>query len=209
MLLTLSIVTLAAVQGYTGTIVDERTTSAQTGSDLQVQFDSPVSEQQARNELMLAIQRAGDSDITDISSMTSVADIFTNPKSQNSLVRTWVLFDGHEDTLIWDTQTIPGDDIDAVVSKWSSGSFTAGSAAVDVFKDLEVGNTQTIEYTEYDFEIGADFEFIITTTVTESAIQYQGRHQWVPGLSSTEAEQAIVIGESTYRQLVGLSLIHI
>ena len=203
MLLTLSIVTLAAVQGYTGTIVDERTTSAQTGSDLQVQFDSPVTEQQARNELMLAIQRAGDSDITDISSMTSVADIFTNPKSQNSLVRTWVLFDGHEDTLIWDTQTIPGDDIDAVVSKWSSGSFTAGSAAVDVFKDLEVGNTQTIEYTEYDFEIGADFEFIITTTVTESAIQYQGRHQWIPGLSSTEAEQAIVIGESTYRQLVG------
>ncbi len=203
MLLTLSIVTLAAVQGYTGTIVDERTTSAQTGSDLQVQFDSPVSEQQARNELMLAIQRAGDSDITDISSMTSVADIFTNPKSQNSLVRTWVLFDGHENTLIWDTQTIPGDDIDAVVSKWSSGSFTAGSAAVDVFKDLEVGNTQTIEYTEYDFEIGADFEFIITTTVTESAIQYQGRHQWIPGLSSTEAEQAIVIGESTYRQLVG------
>ena len=203
MLLTLSIVTLAAVQGYTGTIVDERTTSAQTGSDLQVQFDSPVTEQQARNELMLAIQRSGDSDITDISSMTSVADIFTNPKSQNSLVRTWVLFDGHEDTLIWDTQTIPGDDIDAVVSEWSSGSFTAGSAAVDVFKDLEVGNTQTIEYTEYDFEIGADFEFIITTTVTESAIQYQGRHQWVPGLSSTEAEQAIVIGESTYRQLVG------
>ena len=203
MLLTLSIVTLAAVQGYTGTIVDERTTSAQTGSDLQVQFDSPVTEQQARNELMLAIQRAGDSDITDISSMTSVADIFTNPKSQNSLVRTWVLFDGHEDTLIWDTQTIPGDDIDAVVSEWSSGSFTAGSAAVDVFKDLEVGNTQTIEYTEYDFEIGADFEFIITTTVTESEIQYQGRHQWVPGLSSTEAEQAIVIGESTYRQLVG------
>ena len=203
MLLTLSIVTLAAVQGYTGTIVDERTTSAQTGSDLQVQFDSPVTEQQARNELMLAIQRAGDSDITDISSMTSVADIFTNPKSQNSLVRTWVLFDGHENTLIWDTQTIPGDDIDAVVSKWSSGSFTAGSAAVDVFKDLEVGNTQTIEYTEYDFEIGADFEFIITTTVTESAIQYQGRHQWIPGLSSTEAEQAIVIGESTYRQLVG------
>ena len=106
MLLTLSIVTLAAVQGYTGTIVDERTTSAQTGSDLQVQFDSPVTEQQARNELMLAIQRAGDSDITDISSMTSVADIFTNPKSQNSLVRTWVLFDGHENTLIWDTQTI-------------------------------------------------------------------------------------------------------
>jgi hypothetical protein len=30
-----------------------------------------------------------------------------------------------------------------------------------------------------------------------------GRHQWVPGLSSSEAEQAIVIGEATYRELVG------
>ena len=203
MLLTLSIVTLAAVQGYTGTVVDERTTSAQTGADLQVQFDSAVTEQQARDEVMLAIQRAGYSEITDISSMTSVADIFTNPKSQNSLVRTWVLFDGHENTLIWDTQTIPRDDIDAAVSQWSSGSFTAGAAAVDVFKDLEIGSSQTIEYTEYDFELGPDFEFIITTTVTESTTQYQGRHQWVPGLSSTEAEQAIVIGESTYRELVG------
>lgn len=203
MLLTLSIVTLAAVQGYTGTIVDERTTSAQTGADLQVQFDSSVTEQQAREEVLLAIQRVGDGDITDIASMTSVADIFTNPKDQNSLVRTWVLFDGHENTLIWDTQTIPGSDIDAVVSQWSSGSFTAGSAAVDVFKNLELGSSEPIEYTEYNFELGPDFELVITTTVTESTVHYQGRHQWVPGLSASEAEQAIVIGESTYRQLVG------
>jgi len=203
MLLTLSIVTLAAVQGYTGTIVDERTTSAQTGADLQVQFDSSLTEQQAREEVLLAIQRVGDGDITDIASMTSVADIFTNPKDQNSLVRTWVLFDGHENTLIWDAQTIPGSDIDAVVSQWSSGSFTAGSAAVDVFKNLELGSLEPIEYTEYNFELGPDFELVITTTVTESTVHYQGRHQWVPGLSASEAEQAIVIGESTYRQLVG------
>ena len=44
LLLTLSIVTLAAVQGYTGTLVDERTASAQVGADLQVQFEGPVSE---------------------------------------------------------------------------------------------------------------------------------------------------------------------
>ena len=46
MILTLSIVTLAAVQGYTGTIVDQRTTSAENGADVQVQFDSPVTEEQ-------------------------------------------------------------------------------------------------------------------------------------------------------------------
>ena len=204
MLLTLSIVTLAAVQGYTGTIVDERTTSAQTGADMQVQFDSAVTEEQARAEVMLAIQRAGGS-ITDIDSMTSVADIFTNPKGQNSLIRTWVLFDGHDDTLIWDAQAIPGDDIDSVVSAWSSGGFTAGESAREVLQDLETGGEQVIEYTEYEFQMAPNFEMIVLTTVTESTVTYQGGHKWVPGLSSSEAEQAIVIGESSYRQLVGNS----
>jgi len=203
MLLTLSIVTLAAVQGYTGTIVDERTTSAQTGADIQVQFDSPVTEQQARDEVMLAIQRAGDADVTDIDSMTSVADLFTNPEGKSALIRTWVLFDGHEDTLIWDSQAIPGDEIDAIVSGWSGGGFTAGEAARDVLDDIESESSQTIQYTDYDFQIGADFELVVTTTVTESTVTYQGRHSWVPGLSSSEAEQAIVIGESAYRELVG------
>ena len=203
MLLTLSIVTLAAVQGYTGTIVDERTTSAQTGADIQVQFDSPVTEQQARDEVMLAIQRAGDADVTNIDSMTSVADLFTNPEGKSALIRTWVLFDGNEDTLIWDSQAIPGDDIDAIVSGWSGGGFTAGEAARDVLDDIESGSSQTIQYTDYDFQLGADFELVVTTTVTESTVTYQGRHSWVPGLSSSEAEQAIVIGESAYRELVG------
>ena len=62
LLLTLSIVTVVAVQGYTGTLVDERTTSAQTGADLQVQFEEPVSQQRAMDEVTLAIQRAGESE---------------------------------------------------------------------------------------------------------------------------------------------------
>ena len=152
---------------------------------------------------MLAIQRTGDSDITDIDSMTSVADLFTNPEGKSALLRTWVLFDGHEDTLIWDTQAVPGDDIDAVVSGWSQGGFTTGEAARDVLEDIESGSVQVIQYTEYDFELGPDFELVVTTTVTESTVTYQGRHSWVPGLSSSEAEQAIVIGESTYRYLEG------
>ena len=151
----------------------------------------------------MAIERAGDGDITSISSMTAVADIFTNPKGENALVRTWVLFDGHDDTLIWDAQAIPGDGIDQIVSSWASGGFTAGSSARDVFDNLEEGGSQTIEYTDYDFQLGPDFELIVTTTTTESTVQYEGRHRWVPGLSASEAEQAIVIGESSYRELVG------
>ena len=119
------------------------------------------------------------------------------------MIRTWVLFDGNEDTLIWDSQAIPGDDIDAIVSGWSGGGFTAGEAARDVLDDIESGSSQTIQYTDYDFQLGADFELVVTTMVTESTVTYQGRHSWVPGLSSSEAEQAIVIGESAYRELVG------
>ena len=55
LLLTLSIVTLAAVQGYTGTLVDERTASAQVGADLQVQFEAPVSEDVARQRVNSAM----------------------------------------------------------------------------------------------------------------------------------------------------------
>ena len=42
MLLTLSIVTLAAVQGYTGSLVDERTADLEIGSDIKVYAVEPM-----------------------------------------------------------------------------------------------------------------------------------------------------------------------
>ena len=206
LLLTLSIVTVAAVQGYTGTLVDERTTSAQTGADLQVQFEEPVSQQRAMDEVILAIQRAGESEIDSIDYVTSVGDIFTNQKGEGSLLRTWILFDGNENTLQWDEQTIPGDDIDVVSAGWASFGFTAGSTArsqLDISKN-DIGSNTTIEFTSYSFGgLDSDMNPIITTTVTEADITYLGGHRWVPGLQSSEANQAIVIGEATYKELLG------
>ena len=190
LLLTLSIVTVAAVQGYTGTLVDERTTSAQTGADLQVQFEEPVSQQRAMDEVILAIQRAGESEIDSIDYVTSVGDIFTNQKGEGSLLRTWILFDGNENTLQWDEQTIPGDDIDVVSAGWASFGFTAGSTArsqLDISKN-DIGSNTTIEFTSYSFGgLDSDMNPIITTTVTEADITYLGGHRWVPGLQSSEA----------------------
>ena len=206
LLLTLSIVTVAAVQGYTGTLVDERTTSAQTGADLQVQFEEPVSQQRAMDEVDLAIQRARVSEIDSIDYVTSVGDIFTNQKGEGSLLRTWILFDGNENTLQWDEQTIPGDDIDVVSAGWASFGFTAGSSArsqLDISKN-DIGSNTTIEFTSYSFGgLDSDMNPIITTTVTEADITYLGGHRWVPGLQSSEANQAIVIGEATYKELLG------
>lgn len=203
MLLTLSIVTLAAVQGYTGTLVDERTTSAENGADLQVQFSTPMSETQARNEILLAIQRVDNSNIKDIDSMTSVGDIFTSPMGEDSRLRTWIVFDGHEDTLLWDTQTIPTDVSDASLL-WKNNWFTAGSDARSQLglSSSDIDNFITIEYTDYDFSFGPD-GLNISTTVTDANIQYMGGHRWIPGLEPTQSSQVIVIGESTYNALVG------
>ena len=210
LLLTLSIVTVAAVQGYTGTLVDERTTSAQTGADLQVQFDEPISQQRAMEEVTLAIQRADVSEIDSIDYMTSVGDIFTNQKGEGSLLRTWIVFDGHEDTLQWDEQAIPGSDIGAVSDDWALSGFTAGGAArnqLDISKS-DVGSNVTLQYTSYGFG-GFDSEMnpIITSTITEAEVTYMGGHRWVPGLLSSESSQAIVIGEGTYKLLLGPSAV--
>ena len=206
LLLTLSIVTVAAVQGYTGTLVDERTTSAQTGADLQVQFDEPISKQQAIENVNLAIERADVPEIDRIDYMTSVGDIFTNQKGEGSLLRTWVLFDGHEDTLQWDEQAIPGSDIGTVSADWAMAGFTAGGAArdqLDVSRS-DVGGNVTLQYTSYGFG-GFDSEMnpIITSTVTEAEVTYMGGHRWVPGLLSSESSQAVVIGEESYKLLLG------
>ncbi|MFL2959671.1 MAG: hypothetical protein ACJZ5P_06470 [Candidatus Thalassarchaeaceae archaeon] len=185
LLLTLSIVTVAAVQGYTGTLVDERTTSAQTGADLQVQFEEPVSQQRAMDEVILAIQRAGESEIDSIDYVTSVGDIFTNQKGEGSLLRTWILFDGHENTLQWDEQTIPGDDIDRSIGRLGilriyRWLFTARSQ-LDISTN-DIGSNTTIEFTSYSFGgLDSDMNPIITTTVTEADITYLGGHRWVPG----------------------------
>ena len=168
--------------------------------------EEPVSQQRAMDEVILAIQRAGESEIDSIDYVTSVGDIFTNQKGEGSLLRTWILFDGHENTIQWDEQTIPGDDIDVVSDGWASFGFTAGSSArsqLDISKN-DIGTNTTIEFTSYSFGgLDSDMNPIITTTVTEADITYLGGHRWVPGLQSSEANQAIVIGEATYKELLG------
>jgi hypothetical protein len=213
MLLTLSIVTLAAVQGYTGTVVDERTASAQSGADIQVQFAQPVTEQEAITIITEAIIRADDPEVQEVQSATAVSSIFTNPKGEGAVLTTWIVFDGHEDTLHWDKQSVPGDDIDVVVNQWSENGFTAGEAAVDILDiESDFGKITggwldfTFEYKAYDWYLGPDSEPVITVTVTEVNLTYMGKHEWVPGFGTTETEQSLVVGEKAYRQLVGDSV---
>ena len=200
MLLTLSIVTLAAVQGHTGTQVDEKTTDAQNGADLKVQFDSSFTEQEARALVMQSIEAVNDGDITGIDSMTSVGSILVIDKDTGSFYPTWVLFDGHEDTLLWDDQAISGEDVGKIAEEWSLGAFTAGGGARDALESPSTGSPLTIQYSYYALN---DFGIPELVGPSEATVNYAGQHDWIPGLSATEVDNAIIIGERTYNELVG------
>ena len=133
-------------------------------------------------------------------------DIFTNQKGEGSLLRTWILFDGHENTLQWDEQTIPGDDVDLVSDGWATFGFTAGSSArsqLDISKN-DIGTNTTIEFTSYSFGgLDSDMNPIITTTITEADITYLGGNRWVPGLQTSAAKQAKYIGKASYKEILG------
>ena len=207
MLLTLSIVTLAAVQGYTGTLVDERTASVQAGSDLQVNFNRPMTNEQAVNEVNAALERLDYSASID---STAVGSIFSSVQNEGTQLVTWVVFENHDDVLMWDSQSF-SESKSTTYERWGNRGFTAGGDAVDVldFPDSGRSNAEfTLEH-QRSVLIGADFingtwvPLFDNSTVANSTVVYTGRHYWVPGLDTAAAEQAIVIGELTYRELVG------
>ena len=83
---------------------------------------------------------------------------------------------------------------------WSEVGYTAGQLAIDSLDDPIFGTSMTIVYTSYELNALGIPE---ATGSSEATISYSGRHRWVPGYSAAETNSVIVIGEGTYRQLVG------
>ena len=199
MMLTLSIVTLAAVQGHTGTMVDERTTDAQNGADLRIQFDTGYTEQEAMALVTSSIANVGDSDIEQINSMTSVGNILVTNKDGGGNYPVWVVFDGHEDTLLWDEQAVRGEDPDEIAGILRQGGYLAGSGARNQLERPSTGSPLTLQYSY--FTEGA-FGLPERVGPSESVVNYAGRLDWVPGISAAEVDNSLVIGEKTYNELV-------
>ena len=120
MLLTLSIVTLAAVQGYTGTLVDERTADANVGSELQMVMDGPRNQSQV--EAVLS-EYYSDGEIV---AMT-VPQILLSPSAGGDAYLTYVLMNNSDEVLRWNQQAIPGDGSDPSI--YGGMTFTAGAEA--------------------------------------------------------------------------------
>ena len=123
MLLTLSIVTLAAVQGYTGTLVDEKTVDATVGSDLQIQMEQNVNE----SEIISIIKEYADSDVTPIA--TTVPQLALSDELGGENLQTYVLLENSNDVLKWSEQALPGDDISDALDAYQNGGFSAGQDA--------------------------------------------------------------------------------
>lgn len=214
MLLTLSIVTLAAVQGHTGTIVDERTASVTVGSDLQVTMEDPSSASQVET----AIQAVGGTDLA--VQAVHVPSIFLHLEGEDPM-QTYVLFDDGEDVLHWYDQAIPGDDVDAAMTAYQGMTFSVGedaAYALDLWGSgrggrdsddrgdilLDADNSHSEDRTFIWDEIGFNFSSMtMTSTPHNTSLRYIGVHEFIPGVPTTEMSNSIIIGESSYRSLVG------
>lgn len=212
MLLTLSIVTLAAVQGYTGTNVDEVTSDLEVGSDLQVVTLEPVNSTQ----IEALIEDLSQEDVT-VKAVT-VPEISLIPNDGETLTA-YVLLNDSEDVLKWFPQAIPGDDVSAAMDAYQSGGFSAGTDAayaMDLWGSGRKGSADTgdILLTE-DSENTALVDFVwenkvanytsgqLDITLHNSTMRYIGTHEFIPGISTSLMESSIIIGENSYRELFG------
>jgi len=123
MLLTLSIVTLAAVQGYTGTLVDEKTVDATVGSDLQITMEEGTDSA----TLASLIGEFTDGTVTPL--ITSVPELMLADSQGGDKLQTYVLFDNNKEVLKWSEQALPGTEISPSLAAYSQGGFSAGPDA--------------------------------------------------------------------------------
>mgnify|MGYP001361636401 FL=1 len=212
MLLTLSIVTLAAVQGYTGTLVDERTADVTVGSDLQV----ISSDNLTTSEVESLITEISDDDIS--VSAVHIPTITLIPKG-GERITAYVLLDESRDVLNWLPQAIPGDDIDAAMTAYQAGGFTAGEDAAyeldlwgsgrggsgdsgDILLTETDENSELVNFTwmqlTFNFATGSLVEI-----PNNASAQYIGTHEFIPGVPTADMGSSLIIGESTYRSLKG------
>ena len=110
------------MQGYTGTLVDERTADAQVGGDLQVSFESPVNMTTA-----LEVLRDVGGQNLEVSA-TTTPSLFLR-SSDGDAYQTWVVLNGSNSVLRWDEQSLPGENVDTSLGVLANGTFSVGEDA--------------------------------------------------------------------------------
>jgi hypothetical protein len=156
--LTISIVTMAVFQGYTGSLVDERSASASVGADMQIELSQPISEQKMKALVGSAIAKIDVRDnLLDIS-VTSIRLVSDFDVDQTrSTVTAAVLSPNHRDVLHWDDQVVQGGL--STLSQLHDRGFTSGAEAaqnLDLAVQAESGINDILSpFDEVDSEDGS------------------------------------------------------
>ena len=156
MLLTLSIVTLAAVQGYTGTVVDERTASATVGGDLQVTMSEPSNS----TEVMAMIEEIHGSKLPLVATTIPTLNLVSD---DGDVMQAWILLNGTDEVLDWFEQSLPGEDVDSAINAYEGMTFSAGEDAaniLDIWGSGRRGGDSGDELLESGDERSEDLTFV-------------------------------------------------
>ena len=195
LLLTLSIITMAAIQGYTGTDVDKRTASAEVGADLRVEFLTPVNASTARNTMLGVWDPAQEGAAQP--QLTALPMVIIYPDGDEySMYQAWVVLDEAENVLHWDDQEFDGDS-KATLTALRGNGFTTGE---------EAARGQRLGKEDSESSIGTAMSFNHTDrngiTRTRSLV-WEGEHRWVPGSNFAGGEDTMLIGEASWRAFTG------
>ena len=209
--LTISIVTMAVVQGNTGSLVDDRTASARVGADMQINFSQSMSEKAVRDILDSAIDRSNLKNRVSVQSLTSVYKDQVGIEGQRDRIDVVVLSENHRDVLHWNDQALQTGT--ESLHQLSDLGFTAGS---DAAKTLDLATKASGKITDIFSGLG-EFEenesgfnsVTLTYPMNETeqksvTVNYISGHHWIPGeLQQIDAESVILIEESTFEILQG------
>lgn len=188
LVLTLSIITMAAVQGYTGTELDERSASVTVGADLRLGFSVPVNKTTATAALAEAWTGAGESG-SPPSEAVAIPSIVAFPVGDPlTIIMAYVIMDLGEDVIHWDKESFESDSPTTALANLRDGGFyTTG----EVVRSLDLGEDSTL-----------DLATVGPAGNTSIVLDYSGEFDFIPGADFIQGS-AIIMGESSWRTLTG------
>ena len=129
-------------------------------------------------------------------------------------ITAYVLLDESADVLKWLPQAIPGDDVDAAMTAYQAGGFTAGEDAAyeldlwgsgrggagdsgDILLSNTSENSEIVNFTWMQLTFDFSTQTIVEIPNNDSA-RYIGTHDFIPGVPTADMGSSLI-----------LSLIHI
>ena len=212
-ILTTSIVTMAVFQGYTGSLVDERSAEMSAGADMQINLAKPMYESEVKELLASSIDKMSAKNTFAPKALASLHKDKVGIKDQRYTADIVVVSKNHRQVLNWHDQTFQQGF--GGLSNLSNLGFTSGSNAARKL-DLAVQSSgETINnifsgFDSFERDDEGGFDFITMVYPSESqnqksvTVSYQGGHKWIPGRpQSILADSVVLIEESTFRTLNG------